>query len=213
MRIEQYDNLEALPLTLAIYGASDYATMEARKGKSEPDYTEHGVWGIDHRGHLWALDWWSGQRETDTSITQFIRLVGLHKPIRWWNEGGVIDKALGPVIRRAMQETQQFTVVESLPSMQDKGAKLQAFHARASAGTVHFPVRRAWADRVIDQLVKFPAGRFDDAADVCGLIGRGIDQMQHVQLPVSHERPILKPFTAQWLEYGDTQDKPRVRYF
>jgi predicted phage terminase large subunit-like protein len=211
--LKTYDGLDALPKSLRIYGASDYATMEPRHGKKEPDFTEHGVWGVDKVGDLWAIDWFSKQCETDVGIAQFIRLVALWKPIRWANEGGLIDKAIGPSIRSAMQHSQKFVAIESLPSLDDKAVKLQAFHARATAGTVHFPVKRAWADNCIEQLVKFPAGRWDDKADVCGLIGRMVDKMQDARLPSQESRPLLVPFTEKWLEYNDKADQPKVRYF
>jgi len=214
MPILEYDPDKpgARPALLRYYGASDYATMEPKKGKKEPDFTEHGLFGLCSEGNLWAIDWWSGQVETDKSIAAFTRLCGVYKPARWWNEGGLIDKAIGPAIRERMRRTQTFTALESLPSILDKGAKLQAFHARVTAGTVYFPIRRPWADRVIDQLVKFPAGRWDDAADVCGLIGRGLDQMFDPQLPSLAKEPNLVPFTEAWLTYNDGCDKPKVRY-
>jgi predicted phage terminase large subunit-like protein len=206
------DKPEARPASLRIYTASDYATMAAEKGKREPDFTEHGVVGMDNKGDLWFLDWWSGQCETDKSIAAWVRLVGLYRPVRHWNEGGVIDKAIGPAIRRAMRESQRFVHIESLPSLQDKSIKLQSFHARVTAKTVHFPLKRKWAEDVIDQLVKFPAGRWDDKADVCGLIGRGIDQMLDARVPVLDNRPSLVPFTEAWLEYG-SKPKSQVRFF
>jgi predicted phage terminase large subunit-like protein len=187
--------------------------MEPRHGKKEPDFTEHGVWGVDRVGDLWAIDWFSKQCETDVGIAQFIRLVTQWKPIRWANEGGLIDKAIGPSIRSAMMHAQKFVAIESLPSLDDKAVKLQAFHARATAGTVHFPIRRAWADNCIEQLVKFPAGRWDDKADVCGLIGRMVDKMQDARLPSQESRPLLVPFTAAWLEYDSGKDNPKVRYY
>jgi len=207
------DNIDALPKTLRIYSASDYATMVPRHGKKEPDFTEHGVWGVDRIGDLWALDWWSGQVETDVGIAQFIRLIGLWKPVRHFNEGGLIDKAIGPAIRSAMQHAQKFVAIESLPSLEDKAVKLQAFHARATAGTVHVPIRRKWGEDLIEQLVKFPAGRWDDKADVCGLIGRGVDQMMDARLPATENKPLLVPFSAAWVEYDSGKDTPKVRYW
>ena len=53
MTIQTYSDLDALPSSLRIYGASDYATMEPEPGKKEPDFTEHGVVGIDAIGDLW----------------------------------------------------------------------------------------------------------------------------------------------------------------
>jgi len=211
--IEEYDGLDALPASLRIYSASDFATMAPRHGKREPDFTEHGIWGIDKIGDLWAVDWYSGQVETDIGIREFIRLIGIWKPVRHFNEGGLIDKAIGPAIRKAMQEAQKFVAIESLPSLDDKAIKLQSFHARATAGTIHIPVRRQWAEDLIDQLVKFPAGRWDDKADVAGLIGRGIDQMLDARVMIPERRPVLVPFTGKWLEWNDGSEKPKVRFF
>lgn len=211
MTIGFYQDLDALPKYLRFYGASDYATMEPEPGK-EPDYTEHGVFGYDQIGDLWAVDWFFKQCETDKGIYEFIRLIGVWKPAKWWNEGGLIDKAIGPAIRNSMRLKQKFVVLEPLPSLQDKGTKLQAFHARASARTIHFPIRRPWAEHVIEQLIKFPAGKHDDAADVCGLIGRGIDQMIDIRPPVAEPKPTLVPFTGAWIEWSGPP-KSKVRYF
>ena len=187
--------------------------MEPKAGKKEPDFTEHGVWGIDRKGELWAIDWWYRQCETDVGIAAWIRLVAQWKPIYWFDEGGLIDKAIGPTKRKAMRDARTYTVVESLPSLQDKAIKLQAFHSMATAHAIHFPVKRKWADRVIEQLVKFPAGRWDDAADVCGLIGRGVDKMFDPQVAKSDTPPLLVPFTEKWIEYNDRNQAPKVRYF
>lgn len=202
----------ALPLHLRHYGATDWATLEPQKGKSEPDFTEHGVWGLDSRGWLFALDWWSRQAETDKGTAQFIRLVKKWKPIRWWHEGGTIDKALSPHIRKAMRDSHTFTVLEALPSAGDKGVKLQAFHSMVSNGMVYGPMGVRWWEDVIDQLVKFPGGRWDDKADVCGLIGRAVDKMFDASVPETPKVEVIKPFSAQWLEYG-SDPKPKVRYF
>ena len=131
----------------------------------------------------------------------------------WWHEGGLIDKAIGPFVRRAMVEANTFVAMEPLPSIQDKGSKLQSFHARYLAGQIVFPIKRAWANRVIEQLVKFPAGRWDDACDVCGLIGRGLDSMQNPHVAMSPKRDVLVPYTEKWLEFNSLPDKPKVRYF
>lgn len=211
--IETYDSIDALPKTLRYYSASDYAVMEARAGKSEPDRTEHGVVGLDNKGDMWFVDWWTGQVETDKSIEAFIRLVRQWKPIRHFNEGGLLDKAIGPAIRKRMQETQAFVAIEQLPSLSDKAIKLQSFHARVTSGTVHVPIRRPWAEDLIDQLVRFPAGRWDDKCDVCGLLGRGIDLMFDARIMTQDTKPLLIPFTEKWLEFNDKANAPKVRYF
>lgn len=197
----------AVPGALRKYIASDYATLD-----NEGDFTEHGVAGMDERGDLWFIDWWSGQKTTDVTIERFIDMLRKHKPMRGWNEGSLIDKAIGPAIRRRMRETQCFTVLETLPSLTDKAARLQSFHARASAGTVWLPLKRQWAEDLLNQLIRFPAGKYDDKADVCGLLGRGVDQMMDARPLIDKPKPLLIPFTGDWLE-SEADRKPKTRYF
>lgn len=207
MPVYDPDEAGSRPKDLRMYMASDYATLD-----NDGDFTEHGVCGMDDKGDLWFVDWWSGQVETDKGIEAWIRLISKWKPMRAWNEGSLIDKAIGPAIRRRMRETQCFTVLETLPSMTDKASRLQSFHARAKAGTIHLPLKRTWAEDVLNQLIKFPAGRYDDKADVCGLLGRGIDVMMDARPEINTPKPLLVPFSSSWLEWeGDK--KPKVRYF
>ena len=201
------DEPPARPGALRLYGASDYATMD-----NQGDYTEHGIAGMDERGDLWLIDWWSGQKETDVTIEAFIGMLRKHKPIRWFDEGGLIEKAVGPAKRRRMRETQCFTILDTFPSLTDKSSRLESFHARASAGAVWLPLKRQWAEDLLNQLIKFPAGKYDDKCDVAGLLGRGIDKMMDARPVVDKPKPLLIPFTGSWLEAGSDQ-KPKVRYF
>lgn len=196
------------PLNLHLYGASDYAVTE--KGG---DFSEHGVAGIDGDNQLWFVDWWSGQTTTETSIDAFIDLVVKHSGQlrRWANEGGVIDKAVRPAINRRMRERGAFVDLRSMPSMADKRAKVSSFGARVSANSVWLP-KVAWAYDLVDQLMAMPAGRYDDKADVAGLIGRMIDQLIDAPpLPERRSRGI-KPFTAAWLEHEEPDTHKELCY-
>jgi len=199
---------DGLPQLLRKHGASDYAVTP-----DGGDFTEHGISGIDHRNRLYIVDWWSGQKESDKSIAAFIAMVRKHPGLsKWFNEGGVIDKAIGPAIRRAMREADAYVTIETLPSVQNKAIRLESFHARWAAGQVYLPINTPWAQRLVDQLVAFPAGKHDDAADVCGLFGRAIDQMGTISLPVAKLPDYLIPFTAKWIEWKDEAETLKVRY-
>jgi predicted phage terminase large subunit-like protein len=208
-----------LPAQLRLYGASDLAVTEndperARLGRV--DFSEHGVVGMDQRGDLWFLDWWSGQLDTEGSIEALLDMVDRWKPVRWWDEGGVIDRAIRPAIRKRMRERGasggRYVKLESLPRIADKRAKCQSFAARVGARSVHFPKHYEWAKKVVEQLIGFPGHRYDDKYDVCGLIGRGIDQMRDADGPPPLPKPTIKPFTGEWLEWQDPDDKPEIRY-
>lgn len=216
----QFYTPDELPKQLRIYGASDYAVTDpakrnkalAKRRKDDPDWTEHGVVGMDSEGRLYFLAWWSGRKTPDVSVDAWLDLVKQWRPIEWWNEGGIIDKSIRPLAERRMRERQVFTVLESLPSIADKRANCQAFRGRAAAGTVYFPANSRWAEEVIEQLVKFGATRFDDKYDVCGLIGRGIAKMIEAREDEPEGRRGLVPFTEEWLEHDEYKRPTGRRY-
>jgi hypothetical protein len=218
----QWYNVGEQPKNLRLYGASDYAVEELEPedvNRGKKDFYEHGLFGMDDAGDLWVLDWWSDQAcGPDEAIAAFIKMLKRAKSwnpagvARWWNEGGVIDKAIRPALRRAMREARTFVQVDSLPSIADKRAKCQSFAARYGARTVHWPRGKKWAEEGLDQLCGFPGHRFDDKYDVYGLIGRGIDVMHEAPTDPPKEPRGIKPFTGEWLESKDPAEQPRVRY-
>jgi len=201
------------PKALTLYGASDFATKE-----DKGDFTEHGIVGLDSQdkgANFWILDWWFGQKTTDVSINNAVALIGKHHPRRWWDEGGPIDNAIRPALTRAMRECVPpvHVTIKSLPSIKNKAIKLASFQARAAQGKVYLPLRRPWATRLLDQLCAFPAGKYDDGADVLGLIGRGVDDMMAAHdLKDSPRQQGLKAFSAEWLEYEGSETTMTPRY-
>jgi predicted phage terminase large subunit-like protein len=191
----------ALPEHLNKYGASDYATKNDRKA----DFTEHGVIGVDEAMNFWFIDWWYKQTTSDIYIAYWIAMLRRHQNIRrWWDEGGPIGNAIQPAKISAMRLAKRYVTIEKLPSIKSKAIKLASFQAKAAAGMVYFPLKRPWASRLVDQLCSFPTGRFDDGADVCGLLGRGVDKMAAAHVPSADRKPDLIPYSAQWLEYEET---------
>jgi len=209
-----YDD-EELPANLEIYGASDLAVTE-KTLRTNPDFSEHGVFGLDSIGHLWILDWWSGQQAPDKTIEPFLAMVKQWRPRLWFDEAGVIRRAIEPLLKKTMAEKQVFMAIEYLPCVSDKIARVASFRGRASAGTVHVPRGRSWSGRLVDQLCSFPLARYDDAVDVCGNIGRGLDLTQNASVPSDdREKPIV-PFTRRHIEsirYSDEQEAAQRRRF
>lgn len=196
---------DELPANLRHYGASDFAVTEKElEAKSEPDYTEHGIAGLDSGGVLWLVDWWSGQVELDESVRNQLALIRQHRPDWWWGEKGAQENSVRPVRRLLARETDTFDSYEYLPHIGDKVAKFQAFRAMAKDGRIRFP-RKPWAQRLVDQLCSFPRGRFDDAVDVCGLLGRGLEGMVPAAKPAVAVRAPA-PFTEAWFRLRDRQD-------
>lgn len=204
---------EELPERLNMYGASDFAVTEKDLEKNaEPDYTEHGIAGMDEDRVLWLVDWWSGQKELDESVRNQLALIRQHKPLRWFGEKGAQENSVKPIRRLLARESDTFANFENLPHVGDKVAKVQAFRAMVKEGRVRLP-RKPWAMRLVDQLTSFPRGRFDDAVDVCGLLGRGVDEMRPAHRPAVQKRAGVKPFTSEWLHASEKRPAVKPSYY
>jgi phage terminase large subunit-like protein len=201
------------PKRLNLYMATDYAgAPDPDDPDADPDWTEHGVWGIDPNGDLWAVDWWSGQEDPSVYIAAWLRLVKRHKPLYTFEEKGQILRTVDGSIRTAMRRERTYAVRESLASAGKKADRALGFAAQASMGGIWIP-NTDWGDRLINQLCAFTGqqGKTDDMVDVCSLVGRGIDKL-HDPLPEPDpEERGVKPFTKEWL-YSSEKRAPSKRF-
>jgi predicted phage terminase large subunit-like protein len=149
-----------------LYGASDYAVTD-----SGGDYTVHTIWGVDAAGTLYRVDQWREQSSADVWIEAKIDMIAKYKPLAWFGEAGVIQKAIEPMLRRRMIERKTFCRLEWLPSINDKPTRARGFQARAAMGQV-----RVEPGADISEFLAFPAGRNDDQVDTASLIGRALDE-------------------------------------
>jgi predicted phage terminase large subunit-like protein len=174
---DYFNDYDVTPAGMHIYGASDYAVTEG-----SGDYTEHGIFGLDFNGSIYLLDWWRDQAASNVWIEKQCDLIGKYSPLIWFGEAGPIRKAIEPFLKRRMTERQTLCRLEWLPSIHDKVVRARPFQARAAMGNVFVPAHAPWKPELMSQLMRFPAGKYDDGVDVCSLIGRGLE---HARLPVA----------------------------
>jgi predicted phage terminase large subunit-like protein len=167
------------PAALNIFGSSDYAVTDG-----DGDWTTHRIWGVDENGGLYRLDGWRGQTTADEWMDRKIDLIAKHKPLAWFGEAGVIQKAVEPMLRRRMLERKVFCRLEWLPSIHDKPTRARGFQARAAMGKVWM---EPGAD--ISEFLSFPAGKHDDEVDNASLIGRALD--------MAHPATITTPMVSK----------------
>ena len=156
---------EKLP-ALRKYITTDYAVTD-----DGGDYTVITVWGIDAEGAIYRVEQWKGQTTSDQWIEHQCDLILKHKPLACFGEGGVIQKAVEPMLKRRMRERRAYCRMEWLPSVSDKPTRARSFQAMLASGRVYFEPQ---AD--IGEFLVFPAGRNDDEVDTASLMGRAIDQ-------------------------------------
>jgi len=173
-----FGEYQRLPGIMHTYGASDYATTDGGG-----DYTEHGVIGIDYNGDWHLLDWWRGQKSSNVWIESQCDMILTHKPLVWFGEGGPIAKAIQPFLKRRMEERHAYCRLEWLPSIADKPTRARSFQGVCAMGKVFFPIKSAWKADLMGQLMKFPAGKYDDGVDVLSLLGRGLELVKAPDAP------------------------------
>jgi hypothetical protein len=104
-----------------------------------------------------------------------MRLVKQWRPVYFFGESGPIRRAMEPLLDRMMREERTHTSLDWLSSGNDKAANARTYQALQANGRIYWP-ETEWADRAIDQCLRFPGAKHDDAVDTCSLFGRGIDK-------------------------------------
>ena len=154
-----------------------------------------------------------GQADPEEWINAACGMIKRHKPKKWFEEKGVLLRALDSSITKRLREKQIYVVREPLASAGNKADRAMGFAARCSAGAVWLPQNQPWAERLVNQLCAFTgqAGKVDDGVDVCSLLARGLDQMHNPRIPQLQKNDSVKPFTRRHLEAETIEDEQAKR--
>jgi predicted phage terminase large subunit-like protein len=170
--------------TMCVYLASDFAVTDGGG-----DYTVHMVVGLDPNDDLYVLDLWRKQADAATNVEALLELVRHWRPMVWATEGGQIKSALGPFIRKRMEERQTYVAMETLPSRHDKSIRAQSIRGRIAIKGLHVPSYADWMPALRGELLSFPAGKHDDQVDCLSFVGQLIDKMPPGRVPPDVQKP------------------------
>lgn len=205
------------PERMTHFLATDYATtaIDDPEVKTEPDFTELGVWGQDADGELWAVDWWSGQVEPDGKdgwIGQMVRLCAKWEVERIFEEKGPIYRATRQAVARSLRRKGCMAVRTAIASVTSKAERAMGFVALASDLVVHVP-NTEWGNRLIEQLCGFTGedGKTDDMVDVCSILARGIEMMGRPEETRKPESRKVEPFTEAHVMFSE-EDEDDTNY-
>lgn len=187
-----------LPEGMRFYGASDHAvSIDAQN-----DPTCMGIFGICPKGNAYIMPDLVWRRiQADEAVEQMIRLMRAHSPLWWYAERGHISRAIGPFLKKRMQEEGIFCPIAEDQPVADKMQRAHSARARAAQGRILFPAFAEWWPRAKNELLKFPNGRHDDFVDMLSIIGMKLQSHISGTAPVKSTAP--KPGTfgelkAQW---------------
>lgn len=172
-----------VPKNLNKYITSDHAPA----GDTDSDFACVRVWGVDPDGDIYLLDGFRQQITMDVLADKTFGMIRKHKPFCWFPEDDNNWKSSAGFIKRRMMEEKTYCRIEPVsPHGSNKQVKAQAFQAMASMGRVWIP-SGSEGDDVIDQYLKFPAGKNDDEVDAAALIGRVLSDAHPAIIPPKEE--------------------------
>jgi phage terminase large subunit-like protein len=138
---------------------------------------------------VYILNLWRGQVETDAWVEHVIGFIKHYKPLFLIPEDDNIFKAVAPFLKKRMRDANALCAIESMPhGSKAKVIRAQSFQGIAGMGLVHLPKDNALAEVLLDQLLKFDAGKYDDGVDACSAFGRFIDRVWE-QKPPEPKKP------------------------
>ena len=86
-----------------------------------------------------------------------------------------------------------YGVRRQFTSSVDKPTRAQAIRGRAGMGKVWLPRSAPWVLDFYQELLRFPAGRYDDQVDTLSLIGRMLDGMMSGPAAIRRPPPLADP--------------------
>lgn len=122
-----------------------------------------------------GIDGWHGQTAADEWIERLIDQFERNKPLCFFGETGPIRRATEPFLKRRMGERRRFCRLEWLSRPHDKATMARPLQALAAGRKVKIADTEC-GHRILDHMLKFPAGMVDDPVDMATLMGLAIDQ-------------------------------------
>ena len=158
--------------TMQVYIASDFATK-----LGGGDYSVHLALGCDPQNDLWVLDMWRRQADTATAVDALLDMVQRWKPLVAVQEKGQLANALGPFLRRQMNEREVWFASETFAARAEKSVRAQSIRGMMAVRGLRVPADASWYHDFRSEVLQFPVAPHDDIADCLGLCGQILDRM------------------------------------
>jgi hypothetical protein len=194
-----YNSVDEIPKNLRHYGSGDLALSDTDLA----DRSCVGNWGLDEHDDIWLLPeiYWE-RKLADESVSA---IVDFGKRYSWWDffgEVGQISKAIGPFLRKEMEDEEASFNIEEFPTAGNKGARCLSIRGRMKQGKVHFP------------LLNFTGSgddKKDDFADMIGLMGQGLMKILKASKPAAEPPKPIVAGTFGWLRQASNEERYRLK--
>lgn len=167
------------------------------------DFTEIATHGYGDGNLYLAIEGYRGQSTADIWIERMIDQIEKWQPFCFFGESGPIRRAIEPFLLRRMAERITFCRTEWLVRGSDKPTTARPLQAMSSMGKVKI-ADTDYGHQLLSQLLRFPAGKYDDGVDMAALMAMAIYQ--------AHPAITAQPVTIEPPRGARTIDEMVRRY-
>lgn len=164
------------------YQTADFAVTDAAES-DDPDYTEIGIHGaaksmlddVPVTKIYLCLDGWSGRKAPEKWVHEYYNLQTRHKPLCEFAEVGIIRRAIEGLLRHQRLSRRASGQIEWISHIGDKSANARSLQSLSQMGLIGI-ANTEYGDYCIEQLIKFPTAKHDDAVDMVAMMARVVDE-------------------------------------
>lgn len=167
--------------------------------------TSMTVGGLTAEPLLQIIDQHVGRLDTGQWIDLMFALDKRHSPDMIFVEGGIIWKAVEPMINREMRERSHYLPIQVLNPIKDKKTRGRAFQKRHAAGGIRYDKQAFWYEEYEAELMRFTGDSEalkDDQFDSTSTLCIGLESLNNKleesdfesdeELEFSHQAEMLK---------------------
>ena len=152
------------------------AAFDLAIGKKEQnDWTVGAVGALDPRGRLHMIDLVRGRWGSFEIVEAIIAVHRNYRPARIGIEQGQLELAIKDVLTARCRELNVFPIIDrTLKPVTDKHRRAAPLQGMMQHHRVLFPNENThpWMRRVMEEMLRFPAGRNDDIVDAMAWLAR-----------------------------------------
>lgn len=150
------------------FSAWDLAIEE----KKTNDWTVGVVGALNVNGELFVVDMIRGRMGTRQIIEAFMSFVDRYPLYSFGIEDGQIKKTLWPLVLEALNKKRAtVSIDDTLKPVTDKMVRANPLRAMSQHGRLYF-LDQPFAQKAIDEMLRFPKGQHDDIVDALAWLAR-----------------------------------------
>jgi len=161
-------SIHKLPPRMVYFSAMDLAIGE----KKQSCYNVLITAGV-YANEIFIVDVDRFRGNSEDIASRILRNYVKWRPVSIGIEDGQIRKAIWPSVSRKMREQNIFPSFVFLTPMSDKLLRARTIQSRMRNLNVYFPEEKTvpWVDELVEELLAFPKGRYDDQVDALAWLG------------------------------------------